>query len=276
MKFRPTPPLLLLRRLARSIEANGVRGAAAHSCKRLVRSLRNHGFRGTFERAFRKAPVAPERAGSRLPHPFDLLHGTDTGGYISGADLSAVSFSAFFATGYLGISPSTLRPALASLLIRHEEFTFVDLGCGKGRALFVASEFPFTHVVGVEIAGELCETAQSNAQKRPDWAKRISVHNQDARTFVYPAGPLCLFLYNPFSASIMKRVIENLERQLRESPRPLLVLYAEPTFGDLMASSPLLRQTADVSYSMSPDDAALNPFGRSEERFRIYTTDFAQ
>ena len=62
MKFRPSPPLLMLRRLVRSVEQNGVGGAIAHSYQRLVRSVRTHGLSGTWERAFRKAPAAPQNS----------------------------------------------------------------------------------------------------------------------------------------------------------------------------------------------------------------------
>src|SRR5215475_11342826 len=61
MKFRPSPAMKLLRRLVRSIEANGVHGAFVHSFQRLFRSLKNHGVRGTLSRAFIKAPVVPGR-----------------------------------------------------------------------------------------------------------------------------------------------------------------------------------------------------------------------
>src|SRR5271163_1099646 len=100
MKFRPTPLLKLLRRLVRSIEANGVRGAIAHSCQRLFRSLKNHGLRGTLRRAFIKAPVAPGAQEPEPAHPFDLQNGTDTGGYHSSADLHGNTLSSLYTTAY--------------------------------------------------------------------------------------------------------------------------------------------------------------------------------
>ena len=43
---------------------------------------------------------------------------------------------------------SHIRPLIASNSV------FVDLGCGKGRALCIASEFGFREVIGVEFAHE--------------------------------------------------------------------------------------------------------------------------
>jgi len=109
----PSPPLRLLRRFILSVEYNGVQGALLHSWRRLFSSLKNHGVRGTFERAFVKAPVPAEFPERSSLHPFDLEHGTDTGdGFRAG--LGGVYLSALYTTIYLGIAPSALRAALAA------------------------------------------------------------------------------------------------------------------------------------------------------------------
>jgi SAM-dependent methyltransferase len=267
MKYHPNPALRLLRRFFRSFEYNGFRGAVAHSYRRLLRSLKSHGFRGTLERAFVKAPAEPQTALAQEPHPFDLLHGTETGGRISSADLNAVSLSALFATGYLGVPPSALRPALAALPIRHEDFTFVDIGSGKGRALFVAAEFPFRRLIGVEIAGKLCEAARANVALKPEWRDRISIVNEDATRFVYPEGPLVLFLYYPFYAAILRRVLANLEREFSHSTRPIYLLYGNGfdtndfesfaeihQFRKVMKSFLFLHEVSEKVYPVSPED----------------------
>lgn len=278
MKFKPTPPLLLLRRLVRSVETNGVRGAIVHSWQRLFRSLRNHGIGGTFDRAFRKAPVAPRPpAPAERPNPFDLLYGTDTGGYISGANLPGASLSALYATAYLGIAPSALAQALAYLPFNPETFTFVDLGCGKGRALMVAAAFPFARLVGVELAPQLCDIARTNAATNPGWAARISVLNEDATTVTYPGGPLLVFLFDPFLAPVLRRVLANLERQLRRAPRETWVLYAKnPRFTAVLDRFPFLREVSCTQYALSPEDATVDQFHRSHEQFTLYAADLTR
>ena len=276
MKFKPNPPLLLLRRLARSVEKNGVRSAVVRSWQRLVRSLRNHGLGGTLERAFVKAPAAPVRE-ARPPHPFDVRHGTDTGGYISGADLQGVSLSGLYATAYAGVPPSVMTQAIADLPLRPAEFTFVDLGCGKGRALLVAAEFPFPRLLGVELATELCEAARANVASSADWSARISILNQDATTVVYPDGPLLIFLFHPFLAPVLRKVLANLERQLRRAPREVYLLYARnPRFTEVMERFPFLREVSETSYPLSAEDAAADYFDLAEERFTLYQVDLGR
>src|SRR4051812_41799161 len=123
MKLRPTPLWMLLHRLARSVVEHGIAGAAVRSYRRLSRSFRNHGLSGTFDRAFRHAPPPAPTIIPQHTHPFDLLHGTDTGGYIPGEKLVSVSFSGLYSTAYLPIAPSTFRAAMGELSIPHEEFT---------------------------------------------------------------------------------------------------------------------------------------------------------
>lgn len=285
MKYYPNPPLRLVRRFLRSREYNGIRGAIGHSSQRLLRSLKRHGFRGTFQRAFIKAPVAPRTARALPPHPFDLLHGTETGGRISSGDLGAVSLSALYATGYLGVPPSTLRPALAALPIRYEDFSFIDIGCGKGRALLIAAEYPFQRLVGIEIAQELCSIARANVALKSDWQNRISVVNQDASTFDFPEGPLVLFLYHPFYTPVLRRLLENLERHLRRSPRPTYLLHADfcmdPAntdsdylrYRNAIDSFRMIRRISEVVYPLSPEDADSEPAGCTSKLIAVYTAE---
>jgi SAM-dependent methyltransferase len=288
MKYRPSPPLRLLRRFIRSVENNGIRGAMVHSYQRLFRSLKNHGFSGTFERAFIKAPMPPPRALALPTHPFDLLHGTDTGGNVSSADYAAVSLSALYATGYLGVPPSTLRPVLAELLIRFEDFTFVDIGCGKGRALLIASELPFRRLVGLEIAMELCEVARANVALNPAWKERISIVNGDAIPYEFPEGPLVLFFYYPFHMSALRRLVTNLAGQLRNAPRSTYLLHADfyanaadinaipadnPRYRQVLNSFPFIREVSDKAYPISPEDVAAEPSGATAIRFTLFSVD---
>jgi tRNA G46 methylase TrmB len=44
---------------------------------------------------------------------------------------------------------------VSRLNISFEDFTFFDFGSGKGRALHLASEFPFKNIIGVEFSSKL-------------------------------------------------------------------------------------------------------------------------
>lgn len=276
MIFRPSPVLLLIRRAARSIAMHGVGGAFSRLLLALRRSLRTHGLGGTVTRTLRKRP--PQRSKSQLsPHPFDLQHGTETDGYVSGASLSTVSLSGIYSTAYHAIQPSPFRQALTLISdesdgFRYpEQFTFVDLGCGMGRALLIASRLPFQTLVGVELSPDLCRLAIRNAEVFPDAKRRISIRNQDAITVDYPKGPLVIFMYHPFLLPVLRRVLSNLERQLAVRPRPCLVLYAcDPEENSVLRSSSLFNMVFDIPLPLSPEELETDPFGSSHLRFTLY------
>jgi SAM-dependent methyltransferase len=269
VKFSRSPLLQLFRRLARSIDAHGVRGAIVHSFQRLFRSLKNYGFGGTFRRAFIKAPTVS--AEPEPVHPFDIQHGTDTGGYYSSADLRGKTLSMVYTTAYYGIAPSALASALSDLKIPYGEFTFADIGCGKGRAMLVAAQFPFRSLWGVEISPELCEIARANLARRPEWARRSTIVHEDAASVAFPQGPLLIMMFHPFLAPMLRRVLANLETQLRKSPRTAYLLYARnPRYMEVLEKFPFLQEVSETTHPLSAEDAAVNRWGPLE-RFTLYS-----
>ncbi len=111
------------------------------------------------------------------------------------------------------------------------EFTFIDLGSGKGRALLMASDYPFRRIVGVELIPSLHEIARQNvAQYKSDSQRcsRIETTCADAAEFDFPEGPLLVYLFNPLPESGLRRTITNLARSLEMNPRAAYILYHNP------------------------------------------------
>ena len=59
----------------------------------------------------------------------------------------------------MGSQPTIIRRALDTLG-DIAGYTFIDIGCGKGRPLVVASEYPFARILGCDISAELVKTAK--------------------------------------------------------------------------------------------------------------------
>jgi SAM-dependent methyltransferase len=125
------------------------------------------------------------------------------------------------------------------------DFTFLDLGSGKGRTLLMASDYPFRRIVGVELLPSLNHIAQENlCQYTSESQKCFALESicADATSFPLPDGPFVIYLFNPFPESGLRRVIRNLEQSLRDCPRPAYVLYHNPLFERLFAASTCLRK----------------------------------
>jgi len=125
------------------------------------------------------------------------------------------------------------------------DFTFVDLGSGKGRTLLLASDYPFRRIIGVELLPSLHQVALENLSKyKSDSQKCFDLKSicGDATAFALPDGPLVLYLFNPFPESGMRRVIANVDQSLRVHPRAVYVLYHNPLLEHVLSESTMLRK----------------------------------
>src|SRR5579862_5607431 len=93
---------------------------------------------------------------------FDAARGIETRQGVSVKDLT-LSGAVEGAFDYLPARAHTVRLLLDRLpLQKYSEYTFLDIGSGKGKILFLAAEYPFRRVLGIEFALELHQQAQQN------------------------------------------------------------------------------------------------------------------
>jgi hypothetical protein len=154
-----------------------------------------------------------------------------------------------FHSPYQPTEPELFREMLDALQnetgIDFREYTFIDLGSGKGRTLLMASDYPFRKIVGVELLPTLHQTAQENLRKYQSEAQKcFSLESicGDAAQFNFSDEPTVLYLFNPFPESGMKQVLANLEQTLTQRPRPVYVLYHNPQMDHILEKSRTLRR----------------------------------
>jgi len=162
---------------------------------------------------------------------FDNEMNCDTGGVQHLHALSIDSANARHGTSYIASDPDEFRIAISNLDVSVEGATFVDLGSGKGRAVMLAAAYPFKKIVGVEFAAELHESARDNIAKIRD--PRVELVHKDVAEFVLPDEPLILFLYNPFDATIVRKVAHNALLSWLAYRRPIRVVYINPVAADV-------------------------------------------
>lgn len=156
------------------------------------------------------------------------MHGVETCGEIPLTSFDFESDHKEPGLEYHSHHPKILRQSLSALNIDHERYSFIDYGCGKGRALLVASEFPFRRIVGVEFAPQLAEIAKQNLQNYRGGLRRcrnVTVLTLDATDYLLPPEPEVLFFYSPFTGSVMEKVVQNIEDSVKHAPRELFILF---------------------------------------------------
>lgn len=206
-------------------------------------------------------------------HPFDRKYGVDTSGLIYPEDLATGKKKDLFNAGYFGVAPSALRQILDYLALDFRRFTFVDLGSGKGRALLIASEYPFHAIMGVELSPSLHATAESNITRyrgRAQQCRNILTTEADATEFDFPAGPLLVYLWNPFELPVFRKVLANLEGSLAREPREAYVAYIQPDLEHMLATSDRWRKLWRREFALSEEDYAAHAFPARYEICAVY------
>ncbi len=209
--------------------------------RRVVDVLTQDGLAGIPRRIRREVAAGLDRmrpsvrrwhaAKAQRDRAFDAAYGVDTGGAVALSSLSIASENRQLGVNYLAIDPDEFDRGVEQLALRFEDFVFVDLGSGKGRALLLASRRPFKKIVGVEFSVELHTLAQKNIARyqAPEQRCRLfDVRLEDATKYELPEEPLVVFLYNPFGAEVMRQVAERVRASHQLNPRPLFVLYVNP------------------------------------------------
>lgn len=168
-----------------------------------------------------------------IRHPFDLEFGVRTSGLVAGRHLTAGHRNDRHATAYYAVAPSIFQ----SMLVRWRRcrpvapidgYTFIDLGAGMGRAVLLAAQYRFRAVIGVELHPTLARIARRNlkvwrAADRAHAPMRI-VHG-DAEAFELPTGHCVVFLFNPFGAPVLRRLLKNWSHSLRGREGEVDILY---------------------------------------------------
>jgi SAM-dependent methyltransferase len=142
-------------------------------------------------------------------HPFDEQYGVETGGLLY--ELPSGHPHDPYNNGYFAVAPSVFHAVLGMLKERlhvdFKQFSFVDIGSGKGRALLLASGYPFREIIGVELSEELNRIARANIAHYPRTQVPITSVHGDAASFEWPAGPLLVYVWNSFTQPVMEQIL---------------------------------------------------------------------
>lgn len=128
---------------------------------------------------------------------------------------------------------------LEALLTRLTAFitpsSFTDLGCGKGRAMVVATYFGFKKIRGVDFAVEVCKTAEDHLKQIQNLFPQMeySIYCQNVSDYEIHPDEQVFFLFNPFSDEVIEELLEKIEVSQQLCPRVIYILYASPKHIDV-------------------------------------------
>ena len=150
-----------------------------------------------------------------------------------------------FHSAYQPTEPALFKEMMSSLNIDFPEFTFIDIGSGKGRVLLMAADYPFRRILGVELLPALHRVAQENLSAyKSDSQQCFALESVcgDAREFIFPPEPIMLYLFNPLPEAALIEVMGNLDHSLRQFPRVVYLLYHNPLLEHVVAKYPAFNK----------------------------------
>lgn len=209
-------------------------------------------------------------AGSRKApspvHPFDKLYGTDTSGLLPGTRIAAgTGLAPEDLTAYYGVAPSILHGVI-DLWLREcapqqavERTVFLDVGAGKGRAMLLASQYPFLRVEGVELNPELAAIAAQNislwqTSENTESLAPIILHHGDATRHPLPEEPVFAYLFHPFEEKLLRRFVRHVHASVRRHARPFDLVYVNAEHDSLLDRNPGLKRLWAGRVPMSAAD----------------------
>lgn len=163
---------------------------------------------------------------SAFERAWDKKHGVDTSGQIDLDKLVVVGDNKTLGHSVVSTSPRMFKYLSRYFSEGAESHTFIDVGCGKGRVVLLASQLGFGRVIGIEFSPLVAETARENiARFRGTRQARdvCSIVTEDASKYALPSGPLVLFLMNPFEPELARSFIANVLEAFDRNKEPIRI-----------------------------------------------------
>lgn len=226
------------------------------------------------------------------PHPFDVEFGMDTSGLYYADRLPSGHAHDQHSEGYYATAPSLFHGAVAlwrgcipidgqrdngtAGQTEHvENYSFVDLGSGKGRAVMMASLYPFRTVRGIELSYDLVRVARRNLRKWQSADRAacsdVRVDRGDVLELELPDEPVVLFLFNSFNEKILERLLERLAAAVTSGRnRHLDLIYVHPDHDSLVAQTPGTQLLKFAEVPFSEEDARADLFGVASDMCSVY------
>lgn len=194
---------------------------------------------------------------------FRAFEAVPTGGLVELDRLHIESKNKALVTHYSATPRLVVRWLHEALPQDLSDWTFVDVGAGRGRVVLAAAGHAYRKVVGIEFAGEFVADAERNAAHYPAHllkAADIEFCQQDAVDAEVPAGPTVYFIFNPFAEAVLAQVVERIAASYRAEPRPIVCALLNPVHERVLSERPEFSRRK-LPFGPALKTALFSPYG---------------
>lgn len=115
----------------------------------------------------------------------------------------------------------------------------IDIGCGKGKAMYLMSKFPFAQIDGIDLSAALCNTARKNFEvlKLP----QCRAIEADAAEFESYDDYNYFYIFNSFPHAVFEKMLNNILSSIAKKPRKVYFIYLNPVCHDMLISTGVFK-----------------------------------
>ncbi|MBR1641473.1 MAG: class I SAM-dependent methyltransferase [Butyrivibrio sp.] len=127
-------------------------------------------------------------------------------------------------------SSGIIKKAFKELNITDND-AVIDIGCGKGAAMYMMSLFPFKKVDGYDLSQEMVNIANDNFKKLGT-ADRCHAFRADASQYKDYFSYNYFYAFNPVPEEVFKELVANIVNNINDCPRNCTFVYLNPVYDE--------------------------------------------
>ena len=131
-------------------------------------------------------------------------------------------------------STDSLKKVLKKLKITQED-SIIDIGCGKGKALYIMSKFPFKKICGYDLSKELVDLAKTNMKKLG--LNEVEIFVADASNFNKYDDYNYFYIYNSVPEKVFIKMMKNIKKSIEKKPRNCTFIYLNPVYDNIVKNN---------------------------------------
>ena len=138
---------------------------------------------------------------------------------------------------YMAVCPHDFNTAMKHVSIQPDMDVFMDYGSGLGRALILATRYPFKQIIGVEISEKLNKWARENLEETnvKPLCSNVSIIAADAAAYEVPFDVTVIHIYNLAKGELLIKIFNKIHQSLLKTPRTITLLFTHPDNFEPMA-----------------------------------------
>jgi len=152
---------------------------------------------------------------------------------------------------YMPSYKKTVTNALLYLKKNYQlkHYNFLDIGCGKGKTMILASKYSFKQITGYEINKDVFSVLKKNINQKK--FRNFKVYNKSIKISEIENNSV-IYFYNPFNEELSKRLFD--EISINTLLEDIILIYVNPIYSfalekagwKLLSSSKVSTQKTEI------------------------------